>query len=105
MWNQETSGDAEGKEKWLSRGEEGDSGGSGHKPWDGNRKALVRIGGVRSLGLFITKWPTGIFSCVSYSLPGLAAYPIEGGILDIIMFPTVFCVAHCPWTEERGQDV
>lgn len=79
--------------------------GAGHKPWDGNRKALVRIGGVRSLELFITKWPTGIFSCVSYSLPGLAAYPIEGGVLDIIMFPTVFCVAHCPWTEERGQDV
>lgn len=34
--------------------------GAGHKPWDGSKKALVRAGGVHSLGLF-NKWSTGSF--------------------------------------------
>lgn len=64
---------------------------------DGSEKALAKIEEVRSLGLFINKWPTGVFSCVSYSLPGLVAHPTEGGVLDDVMFSTVFRVAHCPW--------
>lgn len=34
---------------------------------------------------------------MSYSLPGLVVHPIEGEVLDVVMFSTVFCVAHCPW--------
>lgn len=52
------------------------------------RKHWLGLGNLMGLS---TSGSLGIFSCVSYSLPGLTAYPLEGGVLDVL-FPIVFCI-------------
>lgn len=64
--------------------------GAGHEQWDGSRNALVRIGEVCSLGLFINKWPTGdLFTCVLFS-PWVNCMPMWVRFWVLFCFPLCF---------------
>lgn len=73
------------KRKWLSKGEDGDSDGTGYGQWDRRQEALVRIGEACSLG-FIDKRPTGCLSpCVLFP-PELIAYSLRVGVSHCVSF-------------------